>query len=153
MEWADKALKRLEEIAKARGFSDLLEEYLRPAIEAETVDPRGLVVEAERGLKAVVRDVRVMRDGDRPRVVVEYEVNSVTKSFSFIWGVRKGGIVIASVNLSDERPLVLAALLNDKTIRRKRGAMRLYAKHLFALAKYRGVGWELLRWYAEVMRE
>ncbi|RFA95761.1 PaRep2b protein [Pyrobaculum aerophilum] len=79
-DWADKALKRLEEIAKARGLPELVEEYLKPAIEAETVDPRGLVVEeAERGIKAVIRDVRVMREGGRPRVIVEYEVNGVTK--------------------------------------------------------------------------
>ncbi|RFA95838.1 hypothetical protein CGL51_06740 [Pyrobaculum aerophilum] len=154
VEWADKALRRLEEITKARGFYDLLEEYLKPAREAETVDPRGLVVEdAEKGIKAVVRDVRVERDGDRPRVVVEYEVNGVTKSFSFIWGVRKEGIVMASVWLTEEKAVVLAALLNDKTIREKRNTATLSAGHLFALAKYRGVGWELLRWYAEVMRE
>ncbi|MEM0484239.1 MAG: PaRep2b protein [Pyrobaculum sp.] len=154
VDWADKALRRLEEIAKARGFSNLLEEYLRPAMEAETVDPRGLVVEdAEKGIRAVIRDVRVVRDGDRPRVVVEYEVNGKAKSFSFIWGMRKEGIVIASVWLNEEKAPVLAALTGYQTIRGKRGTVTLYAKHLFALAKYRGVGWELLRWYAEVMRE
>jgi len=154
VDWADKALRRLEEIAKARGFSNLLEEYLRPAMEAETVDPRGLVVEdAEKGIRAVIRDVRVVRDGDRPRVVVEYEVNGKAKSFSFIWGMRKEGIVMANVWLVEERAAVLAALTGDQTIRGKRGTVTLYAKHLFALAKYRGVGWELLRWYAEVMRE
>ncbi|MEM0484932.1 MAG: PaRep2b protein, partial [Pyrobaculum sp.] len=154
VDWADKALRRLEEMARARGFSDLLEEYLRPAREAETVDLRGLVVEdAEKGVKVVIKDVRVMREGGRPRVVVEYEVNGVTKSFYFTWGVRKGGIVNAGVRLDEEKAAVLAALTGDKTIRGKRGAMRLYAKHLFALARLKGVGWELLRWYAEVMRE
>ncbi|WP_258870557.1 PaRep2b protein [Pyrobaculum aerophilum] len=153
-DWANKALKRLEEIARARGFSDLLEEYLKPAMEAETADPRGLVVEdAERGIRAVVKDVRVIQEGGRPRVVVEYEVNGRVESFSFIWGVTTKEVVTASVKLNDERALVLAALTGDKTIRGKRGIMRLYAKHLFALAKYRGVGWELLRWYAEVMKE
>ncbi|MEM0484378.1 MAG: PaRep2b protein [Pyrobaculum sp.] len=154
VDWADKALKRLEEMARARGLSELVEEYLKPAIEAETVDPRGLVAEdAERGIKAVVRDVRVVRDGDRPRVVVEYEVGGDEKSFSFIWGVTTTGKVIAGVKLNDERALVLTALLADKAIRGKKGHMTLYAKHLFALAKYKGVGWGLLRWYAEVMRE
>ncbi|MCX8137850.1 PaRep2b protein, partial [Pyrobaculum aerophilum] len=155
VDWADKALRRLEEIAKARGFYDLLEEHLRPAREAETVDPRGLVVEdAEKGVKVVIKDVRVMREGGRPRVVVEYEVNGKAKSFSFIWGViTTRGTVTASVNLNDEKILVLAALLGDKAIRGKRGAVALYAKHLLALARLKGVGWELLRWYAEVMRE
>ncbi|MCX8138022.1 PaRep2b protein, partial [Pyrobaculum aerophilum] len=154
VDWADKALRRLEEIAKARGLSELVEEYLKPAIEAETVDPRGLVVEdAEKGIRAVIRDVKVERDGDRPRVVVEYEVGGDVKSFSFIWGVTTTGKVIASVNLNDERALALAALLDDETIRGKRNVVTLYAKHLFALAKLKGVGWGLLRWYAEVMRE
>ncbi|MCX8137095.1 PaRep2b protein, partial [Pyrobaculum aerophilum] len=152
-DWANKALKRLEEIAKARGFSDLLEEYLRPAREAETVDPRGLVAEdAEKGIKVVVRDVKVVRDGDRPRVVVEYEVNGEPNSFSFIWNVTRRGAVTAQVRLNDERALMMAALVNDETIRGKRNTVSLYAKHLFALAKYKGVGWELLRWYAEVMK-
>nr|WP_258870344.1 PaRep2b protein [Pyrobaculum aerophilum] len=154
VDWADKALRRLEEITKARGFSNLLEEYLRPAMEAETVDPRGLVVDdAEKGVKVVIKDVRVIREGGRPRVVVEYEVNGVTKSFYFTWGVRKGGIVNAGVRLDEEKAAVLAALTGYQTIRGKRGTVTLYAKHLFALAKYKGVGWGLLRWYAEVMRE
>ncbi|RFA93304.1 PaRep2b protein [Pyrobaculum aerophilum] len=154
VDWADKALRRLEEIAKARGFYDLLEEYLRRAIEAETVDPRGLVAEdAERGIKAVIKDVRVMREGGRPRVVVEYEVGGDVKSFSFIWGVRKGGGIVAGLDLNDEKALMMAALLGDKAIRGKKGHMTLSAKHLFALARLRGIGWELLRWYAEVMRE
>ncbi|WP_258870422.1 PaRep2b protein [Pyrobaculum aerophilum] len=153
-DWAEKALRRLEEIAKARGFYDLLEEYLRPAREAETVDPRGLVAEdAERGIKAVIRDVKVVRDGDRPRVVVEYEVNGVTKSFSFIWGVTTRGRVIAGMKLNDEKALVLAVLIGDKAIREKRGSITLTARHLFALAELKGVGWGLLRWYAEAMRE
>ncbi|WP_333638975.1 PaRep2b protein [Pyrobaculum aerophilum] len=153
VDWADKALRRLKEIAKARGFSEILEEYLKPAIEAETVDPRGLVVEVERGLKAVVRDVRVERDGDRPRVVVEYEVNGEAKSFSFIWGVRKGGIVMANVWLVEERAAVLATLTGDQTIRGEGRNRVLSAKHLFALARFKGVGWELLRWYTEAMKE
>ncbi|WP_258871793.1 PaRep2b protein [Pyrobaculum aerophilum] len=152
-DWADRALKRLEEIAKARGFYDLLEEYLKPAMEAETIDPRGLVVEdAERRIRAVIRDVKVVRDGDRPRVVVEYEVNGEPNSFFFIWGVTTRGKVTAGVRLDDERALVLAVLLNDKTIKEK-GRVALSAKHLFALARLKGVGWELLRWYAEVMKE
>ncbi len=154
VDWADKALRRLEEIAKARGFSNLLEEYLRPAMEAETVDPRGLVVDdAERGLKAVVRGVRVEREGGRPRVVVEYEVGGDVTSFSFIWGVRKGGGIVAGLDLNDEKALMMTALLGDKAIMGKKGHMTLSAKHLFALARLRGIGWELLRWYAEVMRE
>ncbi|MEM4438942.1 MAG: PaRep2b protein [Pyrobaculum sp.] len=101
VDWADKALRRLEEMVRARGFSDLLEEHLKPAREAETVDPRGLVVEdAEKGVKVVIKDVRVMREGGRPRVVVEYKVNGKAKSFSFIWGVTTRGRVIAGVILA-----------------------------------------------------
>lgn len=118
------------------------------------MDPRGLVVEdIERGIKAVIRDVRVIREGGRPRVVVKYEVGGEAKSLSFIWGIITGGKVTASVNLNDKRALVLAALLGDKTIREKRDAVVLYAKHLFALARLRSISWELFRWYAEVMRE
>ena len=153
VDWADKALRRLEEMARARGLSELVEEYLKPAIEAETVDPRGLVVEVERGLKAVVRDVRVVRDGDRPRVVVEYEVGGDVTSFSFIWGVRKGGGIVAGLDLNDEKALMMTALLGDKAIMGKKGHITLSAKHLFALARFKGVGWELLRWYTEAMKE
>ncbi len=154
VDWADKALRRLEEIAKARGFYDLLEEYLRPAMEAETVDPRGLVAEdVERGMRAVVKDVKATWEGGKPRVVVEYEVGGDAKSFFFTWRVKTGGGVIAGVKLNDEKALVLAALLGDGAIREKRGSITLTARHLLALAKYKGAGWELLRWYAEVMKE
>ncbi|WP_258870618.1 PaRep2b protein [Pyrobaculum aerophilum] len=68
VDWADKALRRIEEVA--RGFSDLLEEYLRPAMEAETVDTRGLAAEdGERGM--VIREVKAKREGRRPRITVE----------------------------------------------------------------------------------
>ncbi|WP_333638687.1 PaRep2b protein [Pyrobaculum aerophilum] len=154
VDWADKALRRLEEMARARGFSDLLEEHLKPAREAETVDPRGLVVEdAEKGVKVVIKDVRVIREGGRPRVIVEYEVNGKAKSFSFIWGVTTRGRVIAGMKLNDERAITLATLLGDGAIGEKRGSITLTARHLLALAKYKGAGWELLRWYAEVMKE
>lgn len=152
--WADKALKQLEEIAEARGFSDRLEKYLKPAREAETVDPRGLVVEnAERGIKAVIRDVKVMWEDGRPRVVVEYEVNGQVEFFSFIWGIATKRKVTSNVRLNETRALVLAALLGDETIKEKRGPVQLHTKNLFSLAKYKGVGWGLLKWYAEVMKE
>ncbi|AAL63662.1 paREP2b [Pyrobaculum aerophilum str. IM2] len=148
IDWAERALRRLEEIAKARGFSDLLEEYLRPAREAETVDPRGLVAEdAERGIKAVIRGVRVEWDNNRPRVVVEYEINGVVKTFYFTWGAT-GGRIQASVRLNDEKALVLATLLGDEAIKGKSGTVKLVTNHLFALTRLRGIGWELLRWYA-----
>ncbi|AAL63077.1 paREP2b [Pyrobaculum aerophilum str. IM2] len=57
------------------------------------------------------------------------------------------------MKLNDEKALVLAALLGDGAIREKRGSITLTARHLLALAKYKGAGWELLRWYAEVMKE
>mgnify|MGYP001770638878 CR=1 FL=1 len=41
VDWAKKTVDRLKEIARERGFSDLLERYLRPAEKAETLDPRG----------------------------------------------------------------------------------------------------------------
>ena len=60
VERAKKALDRLRGIAKARGFYDLLDEYLRPALEAETVDPRTVIAEdKERGIRAVVKDLRL----------------------------------------------------------------------------------------------
>lgn len=45
VEWAKKALDTLEEIGGARGLYDLLKEYIRPAGEAGTVDPRDMVAE------------------------------------------------------------------------------------------------------------
>ncbi|AAL63568.1 paREP2b [Pyrobaculum aerophilum str. IM2] len=155
VEWAKRALKRLEEIAKARGFYDLLEGYLKPAREAETVDPRGLVVEdAEKGIRAVIRDVKVVREGNRSMVVVEYETSGEVKSFKFAWNVvTTSGAVIASIRLNEEKAIVLVALTGDETIKKKRGSVQLSAKHLFALARLRGIGWELLRWYTEVMSE
>jgi len=66
--WADMALRRIEEVA--RGFSDLLEEYLKTAMEAETVDTRCLAAEdGERGM--VIREVKAKREGRRPRITVE----------------------------------------------------------------------------------
>lgn len=60
---------------------------------------------------------------------------------------------MANAWLIEEKAVVLAAPTGGQAIRGKGRTVSLYAKHLFALAKYRGVGWELLRWYAEVMRE
>ena len=152
-EWAVKAVSRLEEIARERGFYDLLDEYLRPAREAETIDPRGIVAEdEERGVKAEIRNVKVMWEEGRPRIEVEYEVNGGVKSFSFAWRVEKDGKVSASVRLDEEKAAVLAALTGDDKLRGKDKAT-LSAKHLFALAKIKGVGWELLKWYAEVRGE
>ncbi|WP_258870175.1 PaRep2b protein [Pyrobaculum aerophilum] len=103
---------------------------------------RDIVVEdAERGIGAVIRDMRVEREGDRPRITVEYEVNGRVESFSFIWGVKTDGKIRASVWISDEKALVLAALTGDETIKGKRDAVSFHAKHLFALAKYKGVRW------------
>ncbi len=161
VDWAEKALKRLEEIAKARGFYDLLGEHLKPAMEAETVNPKGIVVEdAEKGIKAVIRDVRVEWEGNRPRIVVEYEVSGKAESFYFTWGVKRGdttvkrdGTILANIKINEERALVLAALTGDEAIKGKRDVISLYASNLFALAKYKGVGWKLLQWYSEVMRE
>ncbi|RFA97739.1 hypothetical protein CGL51_02145 [Pyrobaculum aerophilum] len=151
-DWADKTLRRLEEVAKARGFHHLLEEYLKPAREAETVDPNGIVAEiTERGIKAVIKSIRIEWEKDRPKIVVEYEVGGEVKSFFFTWGAE--GKVRTNVRLNDERAAVLAVLTGDNSIRGKRGNKPLYARHLFALAKYKGVGWELLRWYAEMVKE
>ena len=148
VEWAKRALDRLEEIARARGFYDLLEEYLRPAREAETVDPRDVAAEdKERGIRAVIKDVKLEWENGRPRIVVEYEASGRRESFSFIWGVYEG--VKASVRLNEGRAAVLATLTGDEKLKGKRGSWELTAKHLFALAKYKGVGWELLWWYAK----
>ena len=150
--WAKKALDGLEEIARGRGFYDILDEYLRPAREAGSADPRGVVAEdAERGVKAVVKDVKLEWEGDRPRIVVEYETNGRIETFSFVWGVRSEGKVRASVRLDYERAAVLATLTGDDSLRGKKGVVMLYAKHLLAFARY--VGWDLLWWYAKAVGE
>ena len=152
VDWAERAVDRLREIAKARGFYDVLDEYLKPAEEAETVDPKTVVVEdKERGLKIAIRDLRREWMSDRLRVVVEYEVNGRAEIFSLAWHVVTGGRVQASVYVSDVKAIVLFALTGDESIREKRGVVTLRAKHLFALVKFSGVGWDLLRWYAEVV--
>ena len=152
VKWAERAVRRLEEIAKARGFYHLVDEHLKPAREAETIDPRGMAVEdKERGVRAVIRNVNVMWEDGRPRIEVEYETGGDVKSFSFIWATGKG--VYANVKLNEERAAVLAALTGDETLRGRKGVVTLSAKHLFALAKIKDVGWELLKWYAEVMAE
>ena len=154
VDWAKKTVDRLKEIARERGFSDLLERYLKPAEEAETLDPKTVVAEdPESGVRAAVKDVKREWEDGRPRIVVEYEINGERKSFSFIWGVKTRRIIYAGVNLNDEKALVLAALTGDESLRGKRGVVTLTARHLFALAKYKGIGWDLLRWYAEVMKE
>ncbi|ABP50075.1 MAG: PaRep2b protein [Pyrobaculum arsenaticum] len=109
--------------------------------------------DAERDIKAVIKDVKVKWEGGRPRIVVEYEANGEAKSLSFIWGVATGGKVIAGVKLSYEKAAVLAALTGDDRLKGRKGVAALYAKHLFALAKIKGVGWGLLRWYTEAMAE
>ncbi|ABP49909.1 PaRep2b protein [Pyrobaculum arsenaticum] len=152
--WAEKALSCLEEIAKARDFYDLMEKHLKPAKEAETIDPRGLAVEdPERSVKAVIKDVWVEWDGNRPRIVVEYEANGRTETFYLTWGAATGEGVRASVRLDEEKAAVLAALTGDVSLKGKKGVAAFFPKHLFALAKIKGVGWVLLRWYAEVMAE
>ena len=154
VEWAEEAVRRLEEVAKARGFYDLLEQHLKLAREAETIDPRGVAVEdPERSVKAVIKDVWVEWDGNRPRIVVEYEANGRTETFYLTWGAATGEGVRASVRLDEEKAAVLAALTGDVSLKGKKGVAAFFPKHLFALAKIKGVGWVLLRWYAEVMAE
>ena len=151
VEWAEKALDKLEEIAKARGFYDLLERYLKPAKTAGTVDPRGMVVEdKERGIRAVIKDVKLEWENGRPRITIEYEASGHKQSFYFTWG-KKGDEIRAKVNLNYERAAVLAALTGDEKLKGKRGSRNLTTKHLLAFAKYKGVGWELLWWYAKMM--
>ena len=121
VDWAKKALNRLEEIARARGFSDLLEEYLRPAREAGIVDPRGMVAEdRERGTRAVVRYVKLRWEEGRPKVMVEYEASGRVETFSFTWYVTTGGRIRAGVRLNDERAAVLSALVGDESLRGKK---------------------------------
>ena len=153
VKWAEKAVSRLEEIAKARGFYDLLDEYLKPAREAETIDPREMIVEdPERGVKAVIKNVKREWDKGRPKIIVEYEANGQTETFSFTWRVETGGGIRASVRLDEEKAAVLAALTGDESLKGK-NKTSLTAKHLFALAKIKDIGWDLLRWYAGVMAE
>ena len=88
--WAKEALDRLKEIARERGFYDLLERHLKPAEEAETLDPKKVVVEdPESGVRAVVRDLRLEWVDGRPRVIVEYEANGRVKTFYFAWNKEK----------------------------------------------------------------
>ncbi|AFA40143.1 PaRep2b protein [Pyrobaculum oguniense TE7] len=148
--WAEEAVRRLEEMAKARELYHLVEGYLKLAREAESIDPRGMIVEdPERGVKAVIRDVKLAWDGIRPRVVVEYEAGGVVKSFSFTWSMYGNRRIMANVKLNKERAAVLAALTGDNELRRKKRTT-LHATHLIALVKIKGVGWPLLKWYAEV---
>ena len=42
---------------------------------------------------------------------------------------------------------MLAVLTSDESIKGEE-KVTLTAKHLFALARYRGIGWDLLWWYA-----
>ena len=129
-----------------------MEKHLKPAMEAETIDPRGMVAEdPERGVRAVVKDVKVMWEGGRPRVVIEYEANGRTETFSFTWYVATDGAVRAGVKLNEEKAAVLAALTGDETLKGRKGVVTLTAKDLFALAKIKDVGWALLKWYAEAM--
>ena len=117
------------------------------------VDPSTIVVEdEERGIRARVLDVKLEWKEDRkgsrrPRIEVKYEVNGKKKRFYFTLRVETPRRVKASVALDEERALVLATLTGDETLREKRGTVSLYASHLLALAKYKGVGWELLYWY------
>ena len=46
---------------------------------------------------------------------------------------------------------VLAILTGDESIKDKKQTT-LTARHLFALARYKGIGWGLLRWYAEMTK-
>ncbi|MEM1570648.1 PaRep2b protein, partial [Pyrobaculum sp.] len=52
-----------------------------------------------------------------------------------------------------EKAAVLAALTGDESLRGREGIVTLTAKHLFAMAKIKGAGWGLLRWYAGVKAE
>ncbi|AFA38847.1 PaRep2b protein [Pyrobaculum oguniense TE7] len=152
--WAEKAISRLEEIARRRGFYDLVEEHLRLAKEAETVDPRGMIAEdKERGVKAVIKNVKREWDKGRLKIVVEYETNGRTETFSFTWRVETGGGIRASVRLDEEKAAVLAALTGDEKLKGRRGTVTLTPKHLFAMAKIKDVDWVLLRWYAEAKRK
>ena len=147
VEWAGKAIDRLEEIARERGSLDILEQYLKLAREAETVDPRTIVVEdKERGIRAVIRDLRLEWEDGRPKITVEYEINGRDGFFYLTWRAKK---VRASVRLNDERAFVLAALMDDESLKRGRGEKVLTAKYLFVLVRYKGIGWDLLRWYAQ----
>ena len=61
--------------------------------------------------------------------------------------------VRAGVGPNYERAAVLAALTGDDSLKGKKGTVILTAKHFFAFAKYKGVGWDLLWWYARVISE
>ena len=101
----------------------------------------------ESGMKGEVKDLRRERVGRRPRVVVEYEANGRAGSSYFTWGVKEG--VRAGVKLNDG---VKATLTGDELIKGKK-KVTLTARHLLVLARYKGIGWDILWWYAKVMRE
>lgn len=48
---------------------------------------------------------------------------------------------------------MLAALTGDDSLRGRKGKVTLTTKHLFSLVKYKGVGWDLLWWYAGALGE
>lgn len=64
-----------------------------------------------------------------------------------------GGRIRASMWLNEEKAAVLAALTGDESLRGRKGKVSLTAKHLLALARYKGVGWGLLWWYAGALGE
>ena len=101
-----------------------------------------------------MKDLRLEWVNGRPRIIVEYEANGRVETFFFTWGVKTRGAIQANMNLNDDvKAAVLAALTGDGSLKGKRGVATLTAKHLFALARYKGIGWDLLRWYAEIKRE
>ena len=150
--WAERTLKQLRDIAKERGF-ELLEEYLKPAMEAETIDPKGMSIEyPEKRIKATVKDIKMeWRRGVWPKIIVIYEIDGKEKSFNIIWRIMKNrGIykqIYANVWLNEERGVVLAALTGDESLKKKKGTAMLTAKHLLALVRFKGIGWNLLKWY------
>ena len=152
VDWAKKALDQLEEFAKVEGFYETLVKKLKPAREAETLDPKGMAVEDNRGMKIVIKDLELKWVNSRPRIIVRYNVNDDDNYFYFTWGTEKDGGVRAAINVGDvAKALVLATLVGDESIKEKRGIVKLSARDLFKLARFKGVGWDLLRWYARVM--
>jgi len=169
VDWAERALKRLESVAKARGFYDLLMEYIKPVVEIETVDLRGVstgnavIVNywtewVKEGAQEPAREGCAGPSKDcRPIIHVVYEAGDGEHEMTVPWRVQplKGGEwrdVRASVRLDGSaRSEVLAELTGNEALKGRKGTVVLTSKDLFGLMRLKGIGMGLYRWYTEVV--
>lgn len=150
--WARNTLDRLKEIATVKGFYDLIKEDLEIANAVETVDPKGMVL--PNNVKIV--DIHKMWEGGRPRIEVIYEINGDEKAFTIYWGVYKSKrrAVLANVRIRDNTMKTVLDWLTGRVAPvTKSGTATLTSSDLLRMARFKGVGWDLLHWYVKAMAE